>query len=51
MVSKLSLTIVGMQCSGPAEPALLEAPIQIVGLLQRLGLVMTMALMAGPFLS
>ena len=33
MVSKLSLTIIGTQCSGPAER---RAAIEIVGLLQRL---------------
>ena len=37
IVSKLSLTIVGMQCSGPDEAALLEALIHGIGLLQRLG--------------
>ena len=37
MVSKLSLTIIGTQCERPGQAALREAPIQVVGLLQRLG--------------
>ena len=36
IVSKLSLTIIGMQCSGPVDAALLEALIHRVGLLQRI---------------
>ena len=38
IVSKLSFTIVGMQCSGPDRPACLNALIHRVGLLQRFGI-------------
>ena len=38
MVSKLSLTIIGTQCSGPAKAALRGTAVEIVGLLQRFGI-------------
>ena len=51
MVSKLSFTIVGTQCSGPVRPPCANRRSRSSACFSASGLVMTMALMAGPFLS